>query len=252
MAIVFNHTAAHPSANSYVSLDWADQYFENRGSADDWSAATVDGKKQALVSATMRIDTYSFIGDKLKTWQALQFPRTNGVADSVVLSITVESATANTIVSASLKGKLSMPDEYWKDGTLAFLTSGQDNYMELYAINSFVASTGEVTAGTNFSAVPASGDTLEIIREIPELLKRAVCETALSVLDGSIGSSSGTTGIKSQKLGDESITYFDPSSSGDAGSSSFSAIPYLAEDIMSPYVQSSVKVGSLQSKSLFR
>jgi hypothetical protein len=64
-------------ANSYVSLDWANSYFADRGNTS-WSGALDAEKQVALVKATDYIDaSYDFPGEILVSSQALKWPRAN-------------------------------------------------------------------------------------------------------------------------------------------------------------------------------
>lgn len=68
-----------PSANCYVSLEYADEYMRNTGRSD-WFSKTEDERKAFLINATRYIDrTYSQIGwkgqKKYHRRQALCFPR---------------------------------------------------------------------------------------------------------------------------------------------------------------------------------
>lgn len=68
-----------PNANSYVSLDYADEYMLNTGKTE-WASKTDDEKKSFLINATRYIDrTYSKIGwkgqKKYHRHQSLCFPR---------------------------------------------------------------------------------------------------------------------------------------------------------------------------------
>ncbi len=61
--------------NSYISLEEANEYFAGRLGADYWDTLDDTQKEKALITATKRIDTLSFIGSKQKPKQPLQFPR---------------------------------------------------------------------------------------------------------------------------------------------------------------------------------
>ena len=68
-----------PSANCYVSLEYADNYMRNTGRLD-WLTKTEDERKSFLINATTYIDrTYSQLGWKGKKkyhrYQCLCFPR---------------------------------------------------------------------------------------------------------------------------------------------------------------------------------
>lgn len=63
------------NSNSYVDLDFADNYFSARGKTE-WSALTEEQKEFALVNATDYIDSaFDWNGRKAKYEQALRFPR---------------------------------------------------------------------------------------------------------------------------------------------------------------------------------
>jgi hypothetical protein len=65
--------------NSYVTLDEAESYFENRLDVAAWSTATDDSKEQALVTATAYLDQLSFAGYTTEDTQNLAWPREGGV-----------------------------------------------------------------------------------------------------------------------------------------------------------------------------
>lgn len=90
-------------ANSYISVADANKYFETRLHSDEWSNASELEQRNALVTATSKIDMQRLIGKKAKKDQVLAFPRqlyVNGhwhVQDKVpkeVLYATCEEAIA--------------------------------------------------------------------------------------------------------------------------------------------------------------
>lgn len=65
-------------ANSYVSLDYANVYFADRGSPSDWVDAYVDAQEAALIYATAWLDyTFSWYSIIQDTDQVLGWPRTS-------------------------------------------------------------------------------------------------------------------------------------------------------------------------------
>ena len=65
------------NANSYVSVEFADDYFSARG-VSGWDALETTQKEQALIRATDYIDNiYQWYGKKSTAEQALRFPRTD-------------------------------------------------------------------------------------------------------------------------------------------------------------------------------
>jgi len=78
VAIQFDFTVSGENANTYVSIPYADQYFENMGGSffTTWVSIAEDDKKRALIRGTQYIDSAMvFIGEKLTDTQSLEFPR---------------------------------------------------------------------------------------------------------------------------------------------------------------------------------
>ena len=74
--IVENGTGL-PNANSYVTVEFADDYFSARG-VSGWVSLTTEKKEQALICGTDFIDSiYQWYGKKATSEQALRFPRVN-------------------------------------------------------------------------------------------------------------------------------------------------------------------------------
>lgn len=72
--IVENGTGL-PNANSYVSVEFADDYFSARG-VTEWTAFATTVKEQLLIKATDFIDNvFQWNGKKQFDTQALRFPR---------------------------------------------------------------------------------------------------------------------------------------------------------------------------------
>ena len=64
-------------ANSYVGIEFADDYFAYRG-ISGWGSLTQEAKEQYLIRATDFIDSiYQWRGKKATAEQALRFPRVN-------------------------------------------------------------------------------------------------------------------------------------------------------------------------------
>lgn len=65
------------SANTYVSLDYANQYMTNKG-REDWLALTDEQKKVSLIKGTQYVDSlYTWKGIAKAEYQELAFPRAN-------------------------------------------------------------------------------------------------------------------------------------------------------------------------------
>ena len=78
MAITIHTTVGSSIANSYISLQEAQDLIDGLVEDDDvtaWASATTDQKNRALVTATKRIDRERFLGARATNTQALQWPR---------------------------------------------------------------------------------------------------------------------------------------------------------------------------------
>lgn len=78
MAFVFDPSVGTLTANSYISVEEANDYFAARLGTDYWDALNKAKKQSVLVMSTRRIDRERFGGIKTHyTEQSLQWPRTN-------------------------------------------------------------------------------------------------------------------------------------------------------------------------------
>lgn len=79
MAVTIVATAGSSTANSYITLDEADDYVEAMISSTDvgqWTTGTDDLRNRALAAAAQRLDRERFLGARADDSQALQWPRT--------------------------------------------------------------------------------------------------------------------------------------------------------------------------------
>ena len=86
MAATIIATIKSETANSYVTLSEANDYFDTSPDSSTWTNKTDDQKKRALISAARWIDTLVFYGDRCDDGQALKFPRNNYQVDGVELA----------------------------------------------------------------------------------------------------------------------------------------------------------------------
>lgn len=96
MAATIDATLGGASANSYVTLEDADTYFETVPDSSTWDDKTEDQKTRALISATRWIDALSFYGDRCSETQALKWPRENYKVDGIELACTLIPAGIDT------------------------------------------------------------------------------------------------------------------------------------------------------------
>jgi len=79
MSVTFDSMCGGASANSYISVEDADDYFAMRVHADGWSKAPTEEKQKALMDATRRLDRIQYMGEKNSMTQALEWPRTGAI-----------------------------------------------------------------------------------------------------------------------------------------------------------------------------
>lgn len=77
MAFTSYTSSTSTTANSYVTIDEADNYFETRIDNSTWNSASDELKEQSLVTATQLIDDRPYIGNAVSSSQALSWPRKN-------------------------------------------------------------------------------------------------------------------------------------------------------------------------------
>jgi len=77
MAFVSYTSGTSTTANSYVTLAEANDYFDTRIDNNSWTTAADTLKEDALVTATQLIDNHSWIGSAVSSSQALAWPRKN-------------------------------------------------------------------------------------------------------------------------------------------------------------------------------
>lgn len=77
------------TSNSYITLENAETYFEERLNSDAWEDANENDKKRALITSTKSIDRLNFSGGKTNDEQVLQFPRD----DDASIPQTIKDAT---------------------------------------------------------------------------------------------------------------------------------------------------------------
>ena len=75
MAFTFDSTVKGTSANSYVSVEDADDYFGGHPRSTDWESLTTLERQQYLVKATSRLDYERYGGEIAGLDQSLQWPR---------------------------------------------------------------------------------------------------------------------------------------------------------------------------------
>lgn len=61
--------------NSFVTLDEAQVYFEERYDSDEWFNLTDDEKEKLLITSSKKINAFDFVGNTKSENQTMAFPR---------------------------------------------------------------------------------------------------------------------------------------------------------------------------------
>ncbi len=178
-------TLCSPDAESYESVEYADEYFSKHPDATRWAALPEASKETALKHASEILDK-SLVFHRGKTrflysepWkQRFRLPST----EHLTVSGTATSGTTTEITCADLTVVSDYRDDYFNGGTIRF-TSGSNIY-NLSKISDFVLSTGTITVESAFSNAVVSGDEFVIVMPLDSDIRNAVCEMALEVMKG--------------------------------------------------------------------
>lgn len=68
-------TIGGANSNSYVSLTYANAFFENILLPNAWDSAVPDDQERALMTATQWLEEYDYVGKAATLTQALKWPR---------------------------------------------------------------------------------------------------------------------------------------------------------------------------------
>lgn len=208
--MALNTTPTHPQANSYVTLEEADEYIQGTGSMDVWNALNEDQKEAALKIATRHIDSLRFFHERIYTGvgqyrdrQKLQFPRHHSSRN---MSGQVSSAGADWIIDVNQVNRNDTPDDFWNGGALV-VTEGAGKG-KTYKIEDFDMATGKVTVEENFSPAVDATSYFRLIQKVPDEVKYATVEQALYNLNGGgERAKMQAEGVKSYSIGDLSETF---------------------------------------------
>lgn len=226
----FDGTCASPVATSLVTLEWANAYVSARGaSSDDWDAANSATKQGALLLATRVIESMTFVGEPLTTFQRLSWPRNVGGASSGVFTVS-EISAADEIVIDDLALNIDYPNGFFSGGSVYFHDEG-NNYGDAYTIEDYEFDTGTVTASSDFAENVSIDDLVTLNTPILEDVRAAVVEMAIQALEEGVDRDGG---VKRQKLDTEEVEYFDRSATGE---SLFDTTP-IAQKLIGKYIKS--------------
>lgn len=209
-------TPTHPDANSYATVEEADDYFVGHSNESSWAALTADQKEKALKSATRAINTYRFFSEPVYEYptdyrdkQALKFPRKCGRQQSGK----PQTIGADYFIDANLANRQDTPDNYWRYGVVVInFGTGKG---KTYDVTAFDMATGRITVDGDFSPALDATSTYRLIYRIPIEVKYAAMEQALYISGGG-GERARlqAEGVKSYSIGDLSETFGDGQGGG--------------------------------------
>jgi hypothetical protein len=93
--------ALEKDVNSYVELEEATEYFEDRVDVAAWDEATDEMKSKALVTATSLLDSFEWTGVVVSESQPLAFPRVGEYFDPRVGYCVNLNGTPDRIIKAT-------------------------------------------------------------------------------------------------------------------------------------------------------
>lgn len=102
---MFDYTAGSATANSYVSVEYCDDYIDTRLNASEWLAATDALKQSALVTATGTVEeNFQWRGEPATTTQALHWPAEGAIncRGEEISSTTIPEAVKRAVCEQAL------------------------------------------------------------------------------------------------------------------------------------------------------
>jgi hypothetical protein len=100
-------TVGGANSNSYVTLAYANALFENMLLPNAWDSAVPDDQERALMTATLWLEEYDYIGSVATLTQALKWPRFGWKVDSQ--GNLDEDGTADLILSKYDETEIPVP-----------------------------------------------------------------------------------------------------------------------------------------------
>jgi hypothetical protein len=93
-------TIGGANANSYVTLAYANSFFENMLLPNAWDSAVPDDQERALMTATQWLEEYDYVGRVATLTQALKWPR-YGISDELILGLYDETEMPMPLLNAT-------------------------------------------------------------------------------------------------------------------------------------------------------
>lgn len=100
--------ALQEGINSFVTIEYAEEYFSGKVFAEEWDKAIKDTKERALKEATRRINRLKFKGIKIDPAQLLEFPRQFPRVASYAFSYVEQADTPEEVKAATCEEALAI------------------------------------------------------------------------------------------------------------------------------------------------
>jgi len=226
-----------PNQDSYVSVAWADSYFESKLGATEWDNLTTDKQKEnVLKEAARTLEWFNYDEDKYYESQGLSFPLAN---HEVITGNCATPTTINSFRHDNLKSDTygEYPANYWKYGSVHIVTGTPLNDVRLIATSN--ETTGSIVVTENFSTACNATSEFVVFAPIYDSVAQAQCEQALYLLD-TLGLKSAMlyadTGAKYTRIGDAAVSYHE-------GFDSKITFSPIAKRLLSAFINKNLKVG---------
>lgn len=206
--MAINAKLGSASANSYVTLTEANNYFSDTYLSTTWDNLTATQKEIVLKQACRDIDMFNFIGEQYYENQKLQFPRDDHdvLTGNCATPITNKSFK-NTSFTVTTYGEPKSLTNYWKYGAVHITSATPLHDVRLIASSNI--STDVITVASAFSATPTTNTQFIAFEPLHKEIKDAQCEQAQFLVENSKAHKLAFyRGIsKSVTIGDTSVTF---------------------------------------------
>ena len=183
--VEFNPKLGDSKANSYVSMQEANEYIKsNFYHPDQWDNLTFEGRKRALIQAVKDIDTFNFRDKPFYDTQALAFPRSDH--ETFTGNASANTATTGTMRGLNLYSSTYnvIPDDYFRYGAV-HIKAGNNSRQIRYVSSSTASQTGgygEVVLSSPFDSNVVASDQYILFTTIQQDIKDAQCEQAMFII----------------------------------------------------------------------
>lgn len=235
----------HPNQNSYVTLQQANDYFDNRRDVTEWDNLNSAAKEEVLIQAAYDISDYNFVGEKWYESQGLPFPRSVRTGELGNLSHEIVTGNCGTPITVNSFRHTSLwsttygkyPTSYWKYGTV-HITAGTAARSIVNVASSNV-SNGSITLSENLGDTPTINSSFIIFAPIDYKIARAQFEQALYLIkntDIETLNNLKELGVKRVEIGRARLDF-------SGGVSDRATIAPEARKLLSRWIRSQVRIG---------